>query len=120
VKRNIITGLRYLGVAALLTLMAVPLHANPILPGQTVTPDVFTPPIPLVLGETTGTFSLPVGGGSITGTYTDIVVADPNSTVCTGCLGFGLQITVDSTSPGAITTVFDSPFPFRRGPARSN
>jgi hypothetical protein len=97
-----------LAAAAALMLTAFPANANSILPGQTVAPDVFNlASVPPLLGETTGSFSLSVGGGTITGTYVDAVLVDPLGITCAGCLDFALQIRVDSGSPGAIETVFN-------------
>lgn len=55
-------------------LITFSLHANPILPGQTVSPDVFPNPgsVPL-LHHTSGTFSFGSGIGLIAGTYTEDV-----------------------------------------------
>jgi hypothetical protein len=103
------TSLRYIVAVAALMLMTFPVNANTIVPGQTVSPDVFTlSTMPPLLGETTGTFSLATGGGNITGTYTDAVLVDPFGVTCAGCLDFAIQVTVNSGSPGAIQTVFDS------------
>lgn len=74
------------------------LHANPILPGQTVSPDVFPNPgsVPL-LHHTSGTFSFGSGIGLIAGTYTEDVAVDPFGVTCSGCLDFAYQV---SLNPG--------------------
>ncbi len=93
------TGLRWI---------TLPLAANSIAPRQTVPPDIYTLTTPPpTLDSTMGTFSLPVGGGTITGTYTDVVLTDPFGVTCAGCLDFAIQVSVDSTSPGSISTVFN-------------
>jgi hypothetical protein len=97
-----------LAAATTLMLTTFPVNANTILPGQTVAPDVFTlTSVPPLLGQINGSFSLSVGGGTITGTYVDAVLVDPLGVTCTGCLDFALQISVDSGSPGAIEQVFN-------------
>jgi len=97
-----------LAAATTLILTTFPANANTILPGQTVAPDLFNlASVPPLLGETTGSFSLSVGGGTITGTYVDAVLVDPLGITCAGCLDFALQIRVNSGSPGAIETVFN-------------
>lgn len=85
-------------VLALAALMPVtlPLHANVVLPGDTVSPDVFSNPgaVPL-LAQTSGTFSLGSGPGLITGSYSEQVAVDPFGVTCAGCLDFAYQISED-------------------------
>jgi hypothetical protein len=77
-------------------LVALPLKANPILPGGTVSPDIFPNPgsVPL-LNHTTGTFSFGSGAGLITGTYTEDVAVDPFGVTCSGCLDFAYQVSLN-------------------------
>lgn len=79
-------------------LVTFPLNANSILPGGTVSPDIFPDPgsVPL-LNHTSGTFSFGSGIGLITGTYTEDVAVDPFGVTCSGCLDFGYQV---SLNPG--------------------
>jgi hypothetical protein len=71
-------------------------------------PDVFTlASTPPLLGEIDGTFSLPVGGGTITGTYTDVVLVDPFGITCSGCLDFAIQVSINPGSSGVIDRVFN-------------
>ena len=95
-----LTRLSYL-VATALILMTFPLHANVLLPGDTnVPPDVFTlSGMPTLLGDVTGTFNF--GGGSLTGTWEDVVLVDPLGVTCTGCLDFAFSVTVDPTLANA-------------------
>jgi hypothetical protein len=79
-----------------LVLMTLPLHANPILPGGTVSPDIFPNPgsVPL-LAQTSGTYSFGSGIGLITGTYDEEVAVDPFGVTCSGCLDFAYQVSLD-------------------------
>ncbi len=99
-----LTCLPYLA-AAVLAVTTVPLHANPILPGQSgILPDIFTDPgsVPLV-DSANGTFSFGSGVGLITGTWTEYVVHDPLGITCAGCLDFAYQVTLD---PGLSSGLF--------------
>lgn len=99
--------LRSLAAATALMLMTFPLRADAVIPGQTVAPDVFTlASTPPGLNEISGTFSMTVGTGTITGTYTDVVLVDPLGVTCSGCLDFAIKISVNSGSPGLIDDVF--------------
>ena len=88
--------LRLLATAAVLILSTIPLHANVLLPGSTVSPDVFTNPgnVPL-LGSLSGTYSFGSGAGLITGTYKEFVLVDPLGVTCSGCLDFAFQVSLD-------------------------
>jgi hypothetical protein len=95
-----LSRLRY-HLAASLMLMTLPLAANVLVPGGTVSPDVFVGPgNPPLLGDITGTFNL--GSGALIGHWEEAVLVDPFSppTVCGGCLDFAFQITVDSSAAG--------------------
>jgi len=96
--------LRVLATAAVLILLTSPLHANVLLPGGTVSPDVFTNPggVPL-LDSVTGTYSFGSGPGLITGTYTEVVLVDPFGVTCSGCLDFAFQVSLD---PGLESGIF--------------
>jgi hypothetical protein len=78
-------------------LITFPVNANVVLPGDTVTPDIFPDPgdVPL-LNHTSGTFSFGSGAGLITGTYTEDVAVDPFGVTCSGCLDFGYQVSLNS------------------------
>src|SRR5690242_6504354 len=68
-------------------------EASPILPGQTVLPDIFTYNIDAsnVLGTLSGNFSATSGKkGSINGTYITEIVSDPTRG---GLLDFIIQVT---------------------------
>src|SRR5215469_3372620 len=95
--------LRILTTAAVLILLTVPLHANSLLPGGTVSPDVLTNPggVPL-LDLVTGTYSFGSGPGLITGTYTEVVLVDPFGVTCSGCLDFAFQVTLDPSLESGI------------------
>lgn len=77
-------------------LVAFPLRANPVLPGSTVSPDIFPDPgsVPL-LNHTSGTYSFGSGIGLITGTYVEDVAVDPFGVTCSGCLDFAYQVTLN-------------------------
>ena len=97
---------RYLLAATVLILMTFPLHANPVLPGQSgITPDAFpnvgSPPL---LGSTNGTFSFGSGAGLLTGSYFEVVLVDPLGVTCAGCLDFAFQINED---PGLSSGIFN-------------
>lgn len=91
--------LRYLLAATVLMMMTFPLHANPILPGGAVAPDVFTinsePPL---LGDLSGNFDFNFNGGHLTGTWEAAVLVDPFGVTCSGCLDFAYQVTLDPNS----------------------
>jgi hypothetical protein len=97
-----VTRMRYLVTAIALMPMTFSLHANPILPGGTVSPDMFnltgTPPL---LGDSSGTFNF---GGGVTGSYEDTVLVDPLGVACSGCLDFAYRVSLDASSPDAIFT----------------
>ena len=86
-----------LTLTTVMMLMTFRLHANPILPGGTVAPDIFPDigPVPL-LNQTTGTFSFGSGIGLITGTYTEEVAVDPFGVTCPGCLDFAYWVSLDA------------------------
>jgi hypothetical protein len=88
--------LSYLVATAVLILMTLPLHANVLLPGDTnVPPDVFSlSGMPPLLGDVTGTFNF--GGGTLTGTWEDVVLVDPFGVTCSGCLDFAFEVTIDT------------------------
>ena len=97
-----VTRVRYPVAAIALMLMTFALHANPLLPGATVAPDVFTGSgTPPLLGDSTGTFNF---GGGVTGSYEDAVLLDPFGVTCSGCLDFAYQISLDPSSPYPIFT----------------
>lgn len=85
--------------AAAAMLMSLPLHANVLVPGATnVAPDVFTlTTSPPLLGSLSGTFN--IGGGTITGSWQEVVLVDPLGVTCSGCLDFAFAISVDQSSP---------------------
>lgn len=90
-------------LAAAPLLVALPVHANILQPGDTnKAPDVFTLPNanPPVLGEISGTFN--IGNGTITGSWEEAVLVDPLGITCPGCLVFGFDITVDQASRGSV------------------
>ena len=98
---------KVLALAIVLSVSGGHAFASPIVPGQTVSPDVFTlGSPPSLLAETSGAFSLTAGADTITGTYAEAVLVDPFGITCAGCLDFALQVGVDSGSPGAIQDVF--------------
>ena len=105
--RRIVRLSTAVGLAIVLSVSAENAFASPIVPGQTVSPDVFTlgsrPPL---LDETNGTFSLTAGADTITGTYAEAVLVDPFGVTCAGCVDFALQVGVDPGQPGAIQDVF--------------
>jgi hypothetical protein len=93
-----VTGLRYLVAATALTLMTLPLRANVLLPGGSVTPDVFSNPgssPPPALDDISGTFSFGSGAGLLTGSWEEVVLVDPLGITCVGCLDFAFQLTED-------------------------
>jgi len=94
-----------LALTALL-LLTVPLHANVLLPGSTVSPDIFPDvgSVPL-LDQTSGTFSFGSGPGLITGSYVEEVAVDPLGITCSGCLDFGYQISLDPLLSAGIFNV---------------
>jgi hypothetical protein len=93
--------------AAAMMLTTFPVYADSVVPGQTVAPDVFTlSSTPTGLDEVTGSFSMSAGGGTITGTYTDVVLYDPFGVTCPTCLDFALKVSVNSGSPGELLDVF--------------
>lgn len=89
--------LRHLLAATVLMLLAFPLHANPLLPGGTVSPDIFPNPgsTPPFLGDISGTFDF---GNGFTGSYEEVVLVDPFGVTCSGCLDFAFV--VNNTSAG--------------------
>ncbi len=86
-------------------LFTFPLHAGVLLPGGTVSPDVFADPgsVPL-LNQTTGTFSFGSGAGLLAGTYFEAVAVDPFGVTCSGCLDFAYQVTLN---PGLSSGIFN-------------
>ena len=96
-SRNV-TRLRYLVAGTVLILASFPLRANVILPGGSVSPDVFSNPgsTPTLLSDITGTFSFGSGpgfahrlvGGSRAG-------RSPFGVTCAGCLDLLFQVTED-------------------------
>lgn len=97
-------SLRYLVAATALMLMTLPLYANTIAPGETVSPDVYTLlTAPTPLDEVTGTFDF--DGGALTGSYVEGVVVDPLGIACAGCLDFFLDVTENSGSTDTVTRV---------------
>jgi len=94
--RNV-TRLRYLVAGTVLILASFPLRANVILPGGSVSPDVFSNPgsTPTLLGDITGTFSFGSGPGLLTGSWEEVVLVDPFGVTCAGCLDFAFQLTED-------------------------
>jgi hypothetical protein len=99
-------------IPATALMVVTSLDANVLLPGDTnKPPDVFANPgsIPPLLGDITGTFS--IAGGTVTGTWEERVAVDPFGVTCSGCLDFGLQITNDPGSRGAIFGLNFARFP---------
>ena len=93
--------------AIALLLIACTVHADQIGPGGSGPPDVFMlTSTPTALDTANGTFSMSVGGGTITGTYTEAVFDDPLGVTCPTCLDFALKVTVNSGSPGELLNVF--------------
>jgi len=91
------TSLRYIVAAVVLMLASLPLHANDLLPGNTVSPDIFSNPVgsPPLLGDITGSFSFGSGIGLLTGTWEEVVLVDPFGVTCTGCLDFAFVVNED-------------------------
>lgn len=82
-------------LAPVMILLTLPLHADILLPGGIVAPDVFPNSGSVtVLNTTSGTFSFGSGIGLIAGSYSEEVVLDP---FCSNCLAFGYQV---SLNPG--------------------
>lgn len=84
-------------------LIAIPLSANVLAPGDSGAPDIFTiPPQALVfLDDINGTFAL--GGGALTGTYEEVVLNDDQLGFgCKGCLDFAFQVNLDPDQSGAV------------------
>src|ERR1700730_4054976 len=95
--------------ATSLILMTSPLHANPVLPGNTVTPDVFTVSgSPTFLNQTGGSFNF--AGGALTGVYSEVVLVDPFGITCSGCLDFAFQVELDEPSPSSINQLVMASF----------
>ena len=101
-----LTRLRCFVAATALGLLTLPLHANLVLPGDTVSPDVFpSPGNARVLGDHTGTFN--IGGGALTGSWEEIVAVDPFGVTCSGCLDFAFHVSLDpNTDPNVIKAIF--------------
>jgi len=97
---------RYLVAGFVLMTVTSPIHANVLLPGDTVSPDVFANPgSPPTLNITSGAFSFGSGMGLLTGTYFEAVLVDPLGITCAGCLDFAFQINEDSgLSSGIFST----------------
>ena len=91
---------RYLLAATVLMLMTFPLHANPILPGGTVSPDILPNPgfEPPLLGDLTGNFDFNFSGSHLKGAWEAVVLVDPFGVTCSGCLDFAYQVTLDPDS----------------------
>ncbi len=89
--------LRYLVAATVLVFASFPLQANSLLPGGTVSPDVFTNPgsTPPLLGDISGTFSFGSGPGLLTGSWEEVVLVDPFNITCKGCLDFAFVVNED-------------------------
>ena len=89
--------LRHLLAATVLMLLTFPLHANPLLPGGSVSPDIFPNPgsTPPLLGDITGTFDF---GSGFTGSYEEAVLVDPFGVTCSGCLDFAFAVNNSSAS----------------------
>jgi hypothetical protein len=95
---------RYVVAGTFLMLMTFPLHANPVLPGGTVAPDVFTiDSTPPLLGDISGAFDFTFGAGHLKGTWEEAVLVDPLGVTCSGCLDFAYQVTLDPSSHFAIS-----------------
>lgn len=92
-----LTDTRYFLAITALTIMTFPLSANTVLPGGSVSPDVFTiTSTPPLLGDLTGTFN--IGSGKLTGSWEEAVLVDPLGVTCTGCLDFAFQINLNANS----------------------
>jgi hypothetical protein len=98
------THLRHLVAATALMLLALPLHANIVNPGDFATPDLFPDPgnAPL-LADITGIFNF--GSGALRGTWEEIVAVDPFGISCSGCLDFAFIFNVDQSSANPIATI---------------
>lgn len=79
-----------------LTVVTLPLHANVLLPGGTVSPDIFPNPSSVsLLDQTGGTFSFGSGMGLNTGSYVEAVAIDPFGVTCSDCLDSAYQVSLD-------------------------
>jgi len=110
-SRNVIR-LRYLVAATVLMLASFPLHANAVLPGGTVLPDIFSIPggSPPLLGDISGTFSFGSGIGLLTGTWEEAVLVDPFGITCSGCLDFAFVVDEDPLLSSGIFALGPSRF----------
>lgn len=87
----------FLAAALGFLLVPLPVHANVVHPGETVSPEVFTvTSIPPHLGQISGTFS--IGSGQVTGRWQQVVLVDPLGVTCAGCLDFAYQLSNDPSS----------------------
>lgn len=96
-----------LSVLALALLIApVSAHANLLLPGTTVAPDPLAPP----LGTTEATISGSWTTATMSGTYSESVIAATNNTFCSGCLDFVINVSNNASSRDSIETISTGDF----------
>lgn len=85
---------------------AIPARANIIGVGSpNVSPDVFTAAGLGNPAEIYDSGPLPFSFDGNTGTYEEVVAPIPDNPFCSGCLGFGLLVELDSTSAYDLSTI---------------
>jgi len=101
---------RMLGVLSVLALALViapvSAHASLLLPGTTVFPDPLLPPTGTTLASTSGPFST----ATLSGTYSESVIAATNNTLCSGCLDFVINVSNNVLSRDSIETISTGSF----------
>jgi PEP-CTERM motif len=101
---------RMLGVLSVLALALViapvSAHASLLLPGTTVFPDPLAPPT----GTTEATISGSWTTATMSGTYSESVIAATNNTFCSGCLDFVINVSNNASSRDSIETISTGAF----------
>src|ERR1700756_3471753 len=89
-----------------LLLLTLPLRADVVTPGGSVSPDVFPDPgNPPLLNSETGTFDFGSGSGEIIGNYFEAVAVDPFGVTCAGCLDFAFEVDLNGGLSSGIFSV---------------